>query len=795
MKTTRDFKRFISELTIGIFIVSTLNPVPAITYASSDKIIYPLKEISKLECRFNNFQDLDSDCKQELPILNTSDYSKYAKLNWWYNDFTRLYTVLWWASYKYWWDVWNWWHIWTDIATAKWTPVYSIANWKVIKAKEDLMLWKFVTIEHEIKWKKIFSTYAHLSKLEVSVGQSINVWKKIWEVWSTWNSTGNHLHMQIDLDTTISHPYYYDYNACPFNYYKITEEGVCFNELTKNSIDPLLFFETQWAILDNISTKNINIIDKNTNNNYEENELDIFDKTVYIWYAESDIKKVQEIFQKIWVYRWDINWKYEDIEESIIQYQISNNLILNENDYWAGWFWPKTRYTAKKDYLKYLEDWIQTDSIKEYDTTKIETQKISKNDLMTREEIEKREVEQFLKYNNIELYFENTWWNIAKWWTETIKLKITDRKGNLFKWIMPWSMTFIVNTEKVDIFPKKLFYFTDWKRDIKVTWLSTWNTILYIKIWNETIKTMSLNVYNPKVNIYPETSKIISSKKTILWAKQPWVVAFKDSNDKYLINLRYGSTFNIKASWDNKICIKQWNIKDIKNIYTKTCNDNEFKNEFNFTYDDTVWWLLLFDYIALSKDFNVTIKNNYNNELLAERSIIVWDPKWLTNNYEYKNEVIKMIEKWISTWLNSWYFLENRWLTELDALVWVENALKLIKTKTDEQTKEIIDKNLNDINKEKQKANKFKTITRLDFLNLNYKYLVLDKNINSSKNYKDLDLDTNQKLTRIFDDNITWKDQFWKNYFQPITTITRWEWAFLISKTLEKNAQTYLTLK
>jgi hypothetical protein len=81
MKTTRDFKSFISELTIGVFLVSSLNPVPAITYASEDKVIYPLKEISKLECRFNDFQDLESDCKQKLPILNTSDYSKYATLN------------------------------------------------------------------------------------------------------------------------------------------------------------------------------------------------------------------------------------------------------------------------------------------------------------------------------------------------------------------------------------------------------------------------------------------------------------------------------------------------------------------------------------------------------------------------------------------------------------------------------------------------------------------------------------------------------------------------------------------
>jgi hypothetical protein len=79
MKTTKDFKRFLSELTLGIFIVTTINPVPALAAVNnSDDIIYPLKEISKLECRFNDFNELNSNCKQNLPVLKTKDYTKYA---------------------------------------------------------------------------------------------------------------------------------------------------------------------------------------------------------------------------------------------------------------------------------------------------------------------------------------------------------------------------------------------------------------------------------------------------------------------------------------------------------------------------------------------------------------------------------------------------------------------------------------------------------------------------------------------------------------------------------------------
>jgi hypothetical protein len=78
MKTTQDFKRFLTELLLGIFILSIINPTAALAANSSNKIIYPLKQISKLECRFKDFNELPSSCKQDLPILKTKDYKKYA---------------------------------------------------------------------------------------------------------------------------------------------------------------------------------------------------------------------------------------------------------------------------------------------------------------------------------------------------------------------------------------------------------------------------------------------------------------------------------------------------------------------------------------------------------------------------------------------------------------------------------------------------------------------------------------------------------------------------------------------
>jgi len=98
-------KKYCSIVTLGMMLFNTLIPFQA--SASNDTIVYPLKQISKLECRFEDYSTLSSGCKMDLPILKTKDYNTYTTKNGGYNDFTRIYTVLWGASYKYGWDVGN----------------------------------------------------------------------------------------------------------------------------------------------------------------------------------------------------------------------------------------------------------------------------------------------------------------------------------------------------------------------------------------------------------------------------------------------------------------------------------------------------------------------------------------------------------------------------------------------------------------------------------------------------------------------------------------------------------------
>lgn len=803
MKTNK-LRKLTSISLIGIFIINSLSPLTALTASANLDITYPLKEISKLECRFTDFGELWSDCKQELPILKTSDYQKYATQNGWYNDYTRLYTVLWGSSYKYWWDVWNGWHMWVDIATAKWTPVYSISEWTVIIASELSMLWNTVAVKHIINWKEIVSSYSHMSKLEVKKWDKVNAWTKIWEVWSTWNSTGNHLHFQIDINTSSS-PAYYSYESCPYSYYKISEEGICFNELEKITVDPLAFLESKWAILDNVttSTKKINITNNTssniTNNNSSSNS--IFDRTVYIGYDQSDIKEVQKIYNSLWYYKWAIDWDYNNLLESIINYQIKTGVIENRNSTWAWRFGPATRNQTKKDYLSYLANSWNTNNTTENTSTQTVssntnvTQKISKESLMTREEIEAKEVEEFIKWYNIDLKFQNAASNVAMWKTEILKLTISDSRWKPFVWNMPWWMTFILNTETASVFPTKLFNFTDWRRDIQVTWLKEWVTKMYIKIWNVTVKTFDINVFNTNKTIYPTTTTIISPNTITLWDSQNAIWIFKDSNENNLINVPYGSTYKLVASQWNKVCIKSGELKDISKIYKRKCNDSEFKDEIIFSYKDTVSWLLVYDYKAINKNAKFEVINTYNNQALVTKKMTVNDPKWLTNSYEYKNDVLAMLEKWVATWINKWYFLENRELSEYDSYLWVKNSLEALKNQTnDSKVKEKIASNIIDIESKQKNSSKYNYIDRWQFLALTYKYLVLNSEINDvNKKYKDLN-ETENKLASYVLWNKTWKDQFWETYFQPEKIITRWEATYILSNIFSNYNNKYLTL-
>lgn len=90
-----------------------------------------------------------------------------------------------------------------EFANASGTPVYAAADGTVLFAGPDekaiFAPWgnfygNLVIIEHQYQ---LFTLYAHLSKIDVQVGQTIAVGQKVGEVGRTGGAIGSHLHFEV----------------------------------------------------------------------------------------------------------------------------------------------------------------------------------------------------------------------------------------------------------------------------------------------------------------------------------------------------------------------------------------------------------------------------------------------------------------------------------------------------------------------------------------------------------------------------------------------------------------------
>ena len=69
----------------------------------------------------------------------------------------------------------------------------------------------------------------------------------------------------------------------------------------------------------------------------------------------AQIAELQNILKELNFYNWEIDWKYDSIKEIILNYQLTNELVNNENNLWAWYYWPITRKTLYQDYIELLE--------------------------------------------------------------------------------------------------------------------------------------------------------------------------------------------------------------------------------------------------------------------------------------------------------------------------------------------------------------------------------------------------------------------------------------------------------
>ncbi len=652
---------------IKIFL--TLFFVFFVKFASAE-LYYPIAEMSKVDCRFQDFSTLWWDCKMQLPILNTKDYTKYKND---YSLYRRVYTVLWWSTYNYGWDVGNWGHQGVDIATAKWTPVYAITDWKIVLASNIAWRGNTVKVEHIINWRKIYANYAHLSKIDVSVWDSVKAKTKLWEVWNTWNSYWNHLHFQIDLAVSGAGPRYRS-NCSEKNYDNIINSSVCFNQLNTNTIDPLLFLETAWAII-----------------------------------KPTTIEKPQ-------------------------------------------------------------------------------TQKISQSWLLSREEILKMEIQEFLKKYSVKINVVNLWWNIELWKTWTFRITVTDKRTKRpFTWSFPGSLNFKYDWNRFSISPTWILQIDKWVRDFKITPKMSWKMTLSIYIWETFFKKISFWVFDTKKSIIPTSSILSISKNNVVWESKKWILYFKDNYWNNILWFKFDGNFTLTS--DNKtvkFCLKKWKtIKDLTKTYNTVCPENSYKTDLTFSYSDTISWILIFDYKVLNLWANTISVSNSSKSIYSSK--ISWIiPNWLELTYPYYDSFLNISKLWIVTWISKWYFLQDRDLSTLDWISFVKNLLnyKLLKCGSDANCRNKYLESISSIQSEQ--TSKYEYFTRWEFLNLIWKYVPLNEyTLWDNIVFRDLD-ENMQKYAKNILKNNTWQDYFGETrYFQPKKNITRWEWAFLIDSVLK----------
>lgn len=85
-------------------------------------------------------------------------------------------------------------HAGIDFGAPRGTPIYAVADGKVVLAGTRASYGKVVVVEHENGYRTL---YAHASELLVRAGQKVGAGDTIAKVGSTGRSTGAHLHFEV----------------------------------------------------------------------------------------------------------------------------------------------------------------------------------------------------------------------------------------------------------------------------------------------------------------------------------------------------------------------------------------------------------------------------------------------------------------------------------------------------------------------------------------------------------------------------------------------------------------------
>jgi len=129
--------------------------------------------------------------------------------------------------------------------------VFAIASGEVIVAKKTVTGFGYrVVIRHDgvPEYGTVFSAYCHLDSFSVRVGQIVRCGEQIGVSGNTGNSTGAHLHFQLDRAGDFSHPFWpFSLAECRAAGYRdfaaAVSAGFAAKKVRTSTLDPLAFVE------------------------------------------------------------------------------------------------------------------------------------------------------------------------------------------------------------------------------------------------------------------------------------------------------------------------------------------------------------------------------------------------------------------------------------------------------------------------------------------------------------------------------------------------------------------------
>lgn len=202
---------------------------------------YPVKEISKNECRKQHWSTLSADCKQQLPIIENANYSAYKN-----NPTYRLaYSVMRGGTYNDGWDMDDGAHEGIDIVTSEGTPLYAIEDGIAVKARAQAGYGNVVVIKHTLPGGKfLYSTYGHLSTITIPEGSKVTEGDMIGTVGHEGMAYGDHVHFVLNSTPDNT----YAFRECPDlkkGEIAVANQGLCRSYLQSRTMDPIARIEQQ----------------------------------------------------------------------------------------------------------------------------------------------------------------------------------------------------------------------------------------------------------------------------------------------------------------------------------------------------------------------------------------------------------------------------------------------------------------------------------------------------------------------------------------------------------------------